>query len=145
MQTTYSENIPRGVPGFIPNMAAAILISRDAAAAIGFGLPVAQGAGDRVGRLFANGDTITDFLGVTVLDRSIREGNAYAAQESMRVMQSGPILVTAAVQVAAGDPVCVTTAGAWSNVPGTGGITLPDARWDDSTTGAGQLAQITIK
>lgn len=146
IQTNFSENIRAGIPGHVPNMVAADIISRTVSAVGGlaFGVAVFQGATDRTCRTFENGDTVTDFLGVTVVDRSAggTGGNSYAQYESARILQKGPILVTAAVQVAAGDPVTITATGTFSN---TGGIAIPSARWDTSTTGVNQLAQISIK
>lgn len=146
IQTQFSENIRAGVPGHVPDMTAADVISRtiSAAGGVAFGVPLFQGATDRTARTFETGDSVTDFLGVSMIDRSAvgTGGNAYAQYESARILKKGPILVIAAVAVAAGDPVTITTTGAFSN---TGGITIPGARWDTSTAAVSQLAQIFIK
>lgn len=145
IQTSYSETMVAGLPGHVADMRAAVMASRTCDVAIGFGVPVFQGAGEHTVKLKVNADTATTFVGVTVRDRSVTSGDAYAANETARVLQEGPIWVTAAVQVAAGDPVAVTSAGVWSNVAGTNGLVIDNARWDTTTTGTGQLAKIAIK
>ncbi|WP_137279234.1 structural cement protein Gp24 [Pseudomonas rhizoryzae] len=143
IQTSYSENIRASVPGHIPDMTHADLVSRTVqdAAGLAFGVPVFQGTADKAVRAFASGDTAAKFVGVTVLDRSASGPNGYVQYESARILLTGPISVTAAVAVAAGDPVTVTTTGTFSN---TGGITVPNARWDTSGA-AGAVANIFIK
>jgi len=145
IQTTYSENIVAGVVGQLADTAEVTCISRTVeAATLAFGVPVMQGTADGQCKLFASGGTVTSFIGATVRDRSVTEGDAYAQYESARVMREGVIWVTASVQVAAGDPVAVTSAGAWSNVAGTNGIVVPNARFETSTTGTGKIAKISI-
>jgi hypothetical protein len=146
IQTTYTTEIAAGVAGHVADMRMAVMASRECDAAIGFGLPVFQGTAPHSIRLASGSqETVSGFVGVSVRDRSVTTGDAYAIRETARVLQQGPIWVTAAVQVAAGDPVAVTSAGAWSNVAGTNGLVIPGARWDTSTTGTGQLAVIAIK
>lgn len=145
IQTTYTENIVAGLPGELADTTESVLVSRSVqAATLAFGVPVNQGTADGQCRLFTTGDTITSFIGVSVRDRSVKEGDTYVQYESARVMREGVIWVTAAVQVAAGDPVAVTAAGAWSNVAGTNGIVVPSARWETSTVGTGKIAKIMI-
>lgn len=149
IQTTYSENIPKAVAGAMADMRAKTLASRDVepVGGIGFGVAVFQGTADKQIILKAAGATevASDFVGITVRDRSVRTGDAYVQRESARVMQQGAIWVNAAVQVAAGDPVAVTSAGVFSNVAGTNGVVLANARWDTSTTGTNQLAVVALK
>lgn len=154
IQTTYTENIAKAVPGHVADMRAATIASRDVEplGGIGFGVAVFQGTAAKqittkgAGAAEAEGK----FVGITVMDRSAvgvagGNGNNYAQGESARVLQIGPIWVTAAVQVAAGDPVAVTSAGAFSNAAGTNGVVLAGARWDTSTTGTNQLAVVVLK
>lgn len=143
IQSAYSENIRTSVPGHIPDMTKADLVSRTVqdAAGLAFGLPVFQGTADKAVRVFANGDTAAKFVGVSVLDRSASGPNGFVQYESARILLTGPVCVTAAVAVVAGDPVTITAAGAFSN---TGGITVPNARWDTSAA-AGAVANIFIK
>lgn len=149
IQTTYTENIAKAVPGHVADMRAAVMASRDVepSGGIGFGVAVFQGTAAKQITTKASGatETASAFVGITVRDRSVTTGDAYSQRESARVMQQGAIWVTAAVQVAAGDPVCVTSAGAFSNVAGTNGVTIAGARFDTSTTGAGQLAVVVLK
>lgn len=145
VQTTYSENITAGVVGQLADTAEATCISRTVqAATLAFGVPINQGTADGQCRQFTTGDTVTSFIGVSVRDRSVTEGDGYIQYESARIMREGVIWVTASVQVAAGDQVAVTSAGAWSNVAGTNGIVVPNARWETSTSGAGKIAKISI-
>lgn len=143
IQTNYSENIRASVPGHIPDMTHADLVSRTVqdAAGLAFGVPVFQGTTDKSVRAIVNGDTTAKFVGVSVLDRSATGPNGYAQYESARILLTGPISVIASVAVAASDPVTITAAGAFSN---TGGITVPNARWDTSAA-AGAVANIFIK
>ena len=145
IQTTYSETLVAGVVGQLADTAEVTCISRTVqAATLAFGVPVNQGTADGQCRLFTTGDTVTSFIGVSVRDRSVTEGDTYTQYESARVMREGVIWVTASVQVAAGDPVAVTAAGEWGNVAGTNGIVVPNARFETSTTGTGKIAKISI-
>jgi len=147
IQTTYSENIRTGVAGHIPDMTQADIISRtvEASAGLGFGIGVVQGTLDKAVRAIASsGDVAADFVGVTVLDRSVAAGtDKYAQYDSAAILKKGPILVVASVAVVAGDAVALTAAGAWAKVAGTDGIVVPNARWDTSA-GIGEIAQIFI-
>lgn len=60
-----------------------------------------------------------------------------------RVITKGDIWVTASVAVAAGDPVYLTAAGAFTNVA-TNNTAINGARWDTSTTAAAQLAVVRL-
>ena len=141
IQTNYNANIPAKKLGHIPEMTQADLISRtvETVAGIGFGLPVAQGAGDKGCILFAG----SGFIGVTTRDRSVLAGEQYARYESARILKKGPITVTASVAVVAGDPVYLTPAGAFTNVS-TSNVAIPNSRFDTSAS-AGELANIFIK
>lgn len=144
VQTTYSETMVVGVAGHVADMRAAVMASRECDVAIGFGIPVFQGAAPHSVKLKVDADTNTRFVGVTARDRSVTTGDAYAINETARILQTGPIWVAAAVAVAAGDPVAVTSAGVWSNVAGTNGLVIDNARWDTATAGAA-LAKIVLK
>lgn len=148
IQTTYTENIAAGVAGHVPDMRAATIISRDVepVGGMGFGVAAFQGTADKQITTKAAGaaEAAGEFVGITVLDRSVGTGNAYAQRESARVITQGPVMVMAAVAVAAGDQVAVTSAGAWSNVAGANGIVVANARWDTSTAGAA-LATVVLK
>ena len=123
-------------------MIPATLISRtvEGANPIRFGVAVSQGTTDK--SVVAGG---TAFVGITALDRSATGTaaipDAFAPGYSARVMTKGDVWVTATVAVTAGQPVTFTSAGAFSN---TGGTTIPNARWDTSTTAAGQLAVVRL-
>ncbi|MFU8299325.1 hypothetical protein ACNATC_19130 [Pseudomonas aeruginosa] len=147
VQTTYSANIRPGLPGMIVDEVPKTLISRtvEAAGGLAFGIPVMQGTADKAGRAATAGDTAADFVGISVRDRSVKaEANAYSQYESARVMTKGAIWVTASVQVAAGDPVYfVPATGVWTNVA-TSNVLVTGARFDTSTSGTNQLAQVRL-
>ena len=148
VQTSYSENIAAGVAGHVPDMRNATIISRDVepVGGMAFGVAAFQGTADKQITTKAAGaaESASEFVGVTVLDRSVRSGNAYAQRESARVITQGPVMVTAGAAVAAGDQVAVTSAGAWSNVAGANGVVIAGARWDTSAAN-GALAVIVLK
>lgn len=141
IQSTYTTNITRGRPGFIPNMTAADLISRNVenAGGIPFGTAVAAGA-TRKGCIPYAG---TKFIGFAVRERSTLIGEQFSQGESARIIIKGPVLVTSAVAVADRDPVYLTPAGLVTNVA-SGNFAVPGAVFDEPTTAAG-LASIYIK
>ncbi|MBV4507696.1 DUF2190 family protein [Pseudomonas sp. BW13M1] len=147
VQTSYTATIRAGLPGMIVDMIPKTLISRtvQAAGGLAFGVPVIQGTADKAGRASTTGDTAAKFVGISVRDRSVKaEANQYSQYESARVMTKGAIWVTASVQVAAGDPVYfVPATGVWTNVA-TDNVLVANARFDTSTTGANQLAQVRL-
>jgi hypothetical protein len=140
VQTDYPSTQPAAIAGAQATMVPATLISRnvETAAGIGFGKAVAQGAADKGVIAYAG---TAAFLGIALLDRSAHTGDLFAKGESARVMTRGDVWVVAAVAVAAGDPVTLTAAGEFSN---TGGTAVANARWDTSTTAAGQLAVVRL-
>lgn len=140
VQTTYSANMTAGRVGAIAETSGTdVLISRNAeVGAIGFGLPVVQGAADDGVWKAKTGDTA--ILGISVRDRSAND-DEFKVGESVRVMTKGVIWVTASVAVEAGDPVHVIVATAAFAI--TGGVAIANARWD-SSAGIGELAKIRL-
>lgn len=145
LQTNYPDTQPAAVVGMQATMLPATIISRNVedAGGIAFGKPVFQGTTDK-------GITATSnakFVGITLLDRSATgvTGNpdAFPQRASARVITKGDIWVAASVAVAAGDPVYLTSAGAFTNVA-TNNTAITGARWDTSTTAAGQLAVVRL-
>jgi hypothetical protein len=143
IQTTYTENIRAGLPGHVADMRQAVIASRTATVAIGFGVPVFQNAIPNGIDLKIDADTVTTFVGVSIRDRAVQTGDAYSVGENVAVLQQGPIWVTSSVAVVAGDPVAVTSAGVWSNVAGTNGLVIPGARWD-TPAAIGGTAKIVL-
>lgn len=152
LQTNYPDTQPQAIAGLQATMVPATIISRTVEGApIGFGKAVEQGEGDKGIVAFAGGA----FVGITLLDRSAsgftvedgqitgRTADAFGIGESARVITKGDVWVQASVAVAAGDPVYLTAAGAFTNVE-TGNTAVPNARWDTSTTAAGQLAVVRL-
>jgi len=147
LQTNYPDTQPAAVLGAQATMLPGTIISRnvETAAGIGFGRAVAQGAADKGIVLMGTG--ALKFVGITLLDRSAAGSasspDAFPQRASARVLTEGDVWVTAAVAVAAGDPVYVTGAGTFTNVA-TDNTAITGARWDTSTTAAGQLAVVRL-
>lgn len=147
LQTDYRDIQPAAVAGAQATMRRASIISRnvETAAGIPFGRAVSQGAADK--GIVLTGTGATKIVGISLLDRSATGSattpDAFRQRESARVMEEGDIWVVAAAAVAAQDPVFVTGAGAFTNVE-TNNIAFPGARWETSTTAAGQLAVVVL-
>jgi hypothetical protein len=140
VQSTYDDNIRAAVAGMRANEEPCTLISRnvETEAGIGFGVGIMQGTEDKQ-CLISDGSTL---LGITVRERSVDPAtpNLFAENESARIMTSGVIWVLNTGGVAAGDPVHVLAAGAFSN---TGGTLIENARWD-TTAATATLAQLRL-
>lgn len=152
LQTTYPDTQAAAIAGAPATMLPATDISRTVeGAAVAFGKAVEQGAIDKSVKAFAGGK----YVGIALLDRSAsgltvtagqvtgRATDAFGVGESARIRTKGDLWVVAAVQVAAGDAVLLTAAGAFTNVE-AGNTAIPGARWDTSTTAAGQLAVVRL-
>lgn len=137
IQTTYGD-LRAGVAGQLATMVPSTLISRSLeSASAAFGIAVSQGTEDDECATYSD-----NFLGLTVRERSLpAEQDNYLQGDNVRLLVKGAIFATAAVAVAAGDPVHIVAGGALSN---TGGTAIPGARWDTSTSGASQLAVVRI-
>lgn len=132
VQDQYNEHIRAGVPGQIVDMIPKTLISRaiEDAAGIGFGVPAFQGENDKG---VTGTGTAAEFVGITVRERSLRaEEDKFVQYDSVRLMTDGAVWVTAPAAVAAGDAVVL------------GGVTIPGARYDTSTSAANQIAQVRL-
>jgi|GEM_PF-666723 len=152
LQNTYNDNQAAAIAGAPATMLPATEISRTVeGAAIAFGKAVEQGATDKAVRAFAGGK----YVGLAQLDRSAsgltvtdgqvtgRATDAFGIGESARVRTKGDLWVVAAVAVDAGDGVYLTDAGAFTNAEADN-TAIPGARWDTSTTAAGQLAVVRL-
>ena len=100
VQTTYATNMAVALNGMIANTEPNVLISREVeTAAIGFGLAVKQGTGDKqVEAATAAADVVR---GITVRDQSVTS-DTFAVGESALVMTKGVVWVTAFDTVVAG-------------------------------------------
>lgn len=143
LQNNYPDIQPAAVRGMQATMIPATVISRtvEDVAGLAFGLAVAQGASEK--GIVAFGGANLKFVGITLLDRSATGLDLFPQRASARVITKGDIWVTASVAVAAGDPVYLTAAGAFTNVA-TNNTAITGARWDTSTTAAGQLAVVRL-
>lgn len=121
--------------GSVSNMVPATFVSRVVdTAAIGFGLPVKQGATNKA---CDAGIAAGDFVGITVSEAGIAE---FAKDTEARIMTQGVIWVKAAGTVEAGDPVSYDSG--WK----TGGTAVPqleEARYETGG-GNGDLVQIRL-
>lgn len=145
IQTTYPEKLSKGRAGGIVNMELCNLISRnvETVAGIGFGVCVERGSDDKGCVVFAGGTP----LGITVREHSTNANtpDTFAQYDSARVMTKGPIFAVAVPQVAAGDPVYVVDAdGTFHNAAAAGRTLYPNAQWEQSTSGAGELSVIAL-
>ncbi|MCU9949847.1 hypothetical protein [Pseudomonas sp. PDM13] len=132
VQDTYSENMRPAVPGQLVDSSPKTLISRtvEDANGIGFGLPAFQGTSDKG---IKNSGTATQFVGITVRERSLRaEADGFKQYDSARLITEGPVWVAAPGAVSAGGTVTL------------GGVLIPGARYDTSTTAAGQVVQVRL-
>ncbi|MBO9766509.1 MULTISPECIES: structural cement protein Gp24 [Xanthomonas] len=143
LQTNYPDIQPAAVRGMQATMIPATVISRtvEDVAGLAFGLAVAQGPSEKGVVTF--GGANVKFVGIALLDRSATGSDLFPQRASARVITKGDIWVTASVVVAAGDPVYLTAAGAFTNVA-TNNTAITGARWDTSTTAAGQLAVVRL-
>jgi hypothetical protein len=145
VQSNYNTQLAVAFVGMIASTRPNTLISREVETALGFGLAAVQGTRDyQVQPL----DNVADkFVGISVREQStpVTTNDTYPVKSTAMLMTLGDIWVQASLAVAAGDPVYVTPAGAWTNVSNSNANQLiNDARWDTSTAGAG-LAVIALK
>lgn len=112
-QTSYNLVPAAGFPGMIADQGPRTVISREIeGAAIGFGVPVFQGAADH--GVSATGSV---FRGITVLDPTVSATltDEYAVGHTAAVLVKGPVFVRAAEPVVAGAAVFFTAAGLFSD------------------------------
>lgn len=147
VQTTYNATQAAAVAGAPATMQPAIDISRNVENAEGIGFGVAVGQGTTPKGVVPFSSTANKFVGITLLDRSAAgtAGNpdSFPQRASARIRRKGDVWVVAAVAVAAGDPVYLTSAGAFTNVS-TSNTLVAGARFDTSTSANGQLAVVYL-
>lgn len=99
-----------GFEGMVADMSNAVIVSRTAEAAIGFGKAVARGTEAGTARVVAAGDT--EIFGISVRSQATaaESVNEYPENDTVAVMRKGPIMVKAGGTVAVGDPVGVVVA-----------------------------------
>ena len=147
-QTTYSATPAAGFPGMVANGETSNRISRtiEDVAGIGFGKAAFRGTGDR-------GITATPtegaFEGISIIDPaqtvtpSQTTPDLFPRYASVPLLDMGVIWITAAaVSIARGDPVYVTSAGVFTNVVGSN---IPIPATFDETAAAGGLMKIRVK
>ncbi|PAT63937.1 hypothetical protein [Psychrobacter sp. JB193] len=139
----FKNEMDKGVAGAIANTENSNIISRtvEDAAGIAFGLAVAQGVNDKGCRIATTGDT--DFVGVTVLDRTATDliNGKFVQYESARILEEGVIWVEVTADVKAGDAAAVDLATGKFN---KAGAAMAGARFETSAASGG-LAQLRLK
>ena len=117
-------------------------VSRTCEATVGYGKAVSQGAGDHGVVPFAS--AVTKFLGVTVRDQAVdpTSPNGFRQYDTAPVKRRGTIWVVVSAPVAAGDPVYLTAAGAFTNIS-TSNTLVTGARFD-TTAASGALALLRL-
>lgn len=145
VQSTYSENISRALPG-MPADADYSADTRivETEAGIAFGVATSQGANDNGALVGAA--AAADFVGVSIRDKTVPDGtDKYADGANIGVMTRGDIWVTVGGDVVAGDDVTfVATTGVLSSA-GTSGsqFAITGARWMTSASN-GALALLRL-
>ena len=139
----YKAEQDAGIAGAIVNTENKNIISRtvEDTAGIAFGLAVAQGVNDKGIRAVTTGDT--DFVGITVLDRTAGGliNGKFVQYESARVLEEGVIWVEVTEAVKAGDAAAVDLATGKFN---KAGAAMAGARFETSAASGG-LAQLRLK
>lgn len=139
----YKAEQDASIAGAIVNTENKNIISRtvEDAAGIAFGLAVAQGVNDKGIRAVTTGDT--DFVGITVLDRTAGDliNGKFVQYESARVLEEGVIWVEVTEAVKAGDAAAVDLATGKFN---KAGAAMAGARFETSAASGG-LAQLRLK
>jgi predicted RecA/RadA family phage recombinase len=145
---SYNIDPVAAFPGTVADMGNSVIISRTVDVAVGFGVPVQQGAVAHSVKLMAAG--ATKVVGITVRSQATaaESANQYPAKDTAALMRNGVIWVTVtdAGGVAADDPVWVKLSdGTFSNADvGTdGSIKLAGCRWE-SAAANGAVAKIRV-
>ena len=132
VQTTFPETMRQGVPGMINNMVDFNTISRNCATVAG--IPAARAVSQGTTDIDAViGGTLVGFLGLTVLDPTVRNPNVatpdvYPQYAEMGILTKGEMFATTVVGITAGDPVHFVAAdGTLTNTGAIGPV--PGARW----------------
>lgn len=145
IQSSYGLYQGQWVEGMIPDMRPRTVRTRivETAAGIAAGKVVVKGTADKQIRV---SEASRPFVGITVLDPvqvSTTAGN-YPQYQAAAVIQKGPVVVNASVQVAYGDPVYyVPATGLLTNVA-TSNTLIPNAQWETTTAGTNQLAVVYL-
>lgn len=159
VQTTYTIEHAQAFAGMVFSLEAYNTISKlnKGSEVIPYGLGVVTDT-DNGAKLPVSGSLATQFNGVAMyeINRAQADGDVAGGTvgRDFTVVTHGEIWVTADLQVAKDDPVYLivsdgsgTKQGLFSNVIGaaaTLAVLIPGAKWTSSTTGATQLAKISL-
>ena len=141
IQTTYASTYTAAFVGMIANQETRNIISLAVQdATLAFGAAVFQGATDNACTSVPG----TRFRGIAIVDKSVPAGSsdAYVQMQTASVATLGVVWVVAAHAVAAGEPVFVTSSGAFTDVS-TGDTAIPNATFDSSAA-SGALVKIRL-
>jgi len=146
-QLSYDINQPVAYAGLIYAQAPHDIISRDAEAAIGFGVAVGRGANPD--KQCVAGGVAADYLGISI--RSLeREGASngavqYEATETVGIIRTGYVWAVCPAGCVPGDGVLYTSANGVldAGAAGAGAVSIDGAAWQ-TTTAAGELGVIRL-
>ena len=143
LQGSFGEEIATGYPGMEADGELSNPITRTLeVASCGFGKAVYRGANDRGAVTTPAAGAL---LGFTIKNPGLpvtadRPADAFARGDNLRIKNRGKIWVLAGANVADGDPVYVTAAGAITNA--TTGNTAADGWTFDDTAASGAVVRI---
>lgn len=147
VQSTYSENMTRALPGMVANeFYKADSRTCETAAGIAFGVAVSQGSADKGALIGAA--AAANFVGVSIRDKAVINDSAadkYAQYGDMNVMYEGDIWVTVGGDVVdGGDVTFSSTTGVLSSAATSGTqFAIAGARWM-TTASNGGLAKLRL-
>lgn len=147
VQTTYANFVPAACLGMVANgewvtNIVSRIVDPAATAAVAFGDPVLQGAGEQL--VLPVAGATGAFRGIVVRDTTLPPGagDAPPPGTTIGLMTKGVIWVAAATPVSPGQAAYYTPAGALT-AAATGNTAIPGALWESATTSAG-LAKLRL-
>lgn len=149
-QTVYNENIKPAVAGMKADETPATMISLnvEAAGGLAFGIAVSRGTDDYGCKAMGAGAVANDFIGFSVRERSIGDGNdKFVQYDSARIMNKGAIWVVAGGAVVKGNPVFIVPATGKlddANITAGTNVQLRNAYWETSAAADGDLAIVRM-
>lgn len=143
LQSTYSEDLPKGYPGMVANGETSNRLTRtcEDAGGIGFGKAVFRGSGDHGCTATAGGQ----LLGITIATPGLglvagQTADLYPQYENVAILTQGVIFVTAGEDVTDGAQAYVTSGGAI--VDSSSGNTILTGWFFDETVASGGIVKL---
>jgi hypothetical protein len=144
IQATYTDQVAPGYPGMVANAETSNRITRtiEDAGGIAFGKAAFRGVGDHG---ITGTPTANTFMGITIAHEGLailagQTADVFPTLANVPLMTLGVIWVLAGANVADGDQVYVTSAGAFTNAS-SGNVILP-GWFFDTTAASGSLVKI---